>query len=126
VKDPKAALRQRMHEIERTRVRYVYRRIHVLLKRQSWQLGRNQAFRLYQQEQLQLRSKLPRRRKMVVCRQVRIKPIPPDQVWSMDFVADQLANGAKFRTPTIIDVFCKEAPAFEVGQRLGGEHVLAA
>ena len=115
-----------MHEIARTRVRYGYRRIHVLLKREGWQLGRNQAFRLYQEEQLQLRSKLPRRRKMVVCRQVRIKPTAPNQVWSMDFVADQLANGAKFRTLTIIDVFSKEALAIEVGQRLGGEHVVAA
>lgn len=126
VKDPKTALRQRMHEIARTRVRYGYRRIHVLLKREGWQLGRNQAFRLYQEEQLQLRSKLPRRRKMVVCRQVRIKPTEPNQVWSMDFVADQLANGARFRTLTIIDVFSKEALAIEVGQRLGGEHVVAA
>jgi putative transposase len=126
VKDPKTALRRRMHEIAHTRVRYGYRRIHVLLKREGWQLGKNQAFRLYQEEQLQLRSKLPKRRKMVVCRQVRIKPTQPNQVWSMDFVADQLANGAKFRTLTIIDVFSKEALAIEVGQRLGGEHVVAA
>jgi putative transposase len=126
VKDPKTALRRRMHEIARTRIRYGYRRIHVLLKREGWQLGKNQAFRLYQEEQLQLRSKLPKRRKMVVCRQVRIKPTQPNQVWSMDFVADQLANGARFRTLTIIDVFSKEALAIEVGQRLGGEHVVAA
>jgi putative transposase len=126
VKDPKTALRQRMHEIARTRMRYGYRRIHVLLKREGWQLGRNQAFRLYQQEQLQLRSKLPRRRKMVVCRQGRIKPTQPDQAWSMDFVADQLANGARFRTLTIIDVFSKEALAIEVGQRLSSDHVVAA
>jgi putative transposase len=117
VKDPKTALRQRIHEIARTRVRYGYRRIHVLLKREGWQLGRNQAFRLYQEEQLQLRPKLPRRRKMVVCRHHRIKPTQPNQAWSMDFVADQLANGAKFR---------KEALAIEVGQRLSGEHVVAA
>jgi putative transposase len=126
VKDPKTALRRRMHEIAHTRVRYGYRRIHVLLKREGWQLGKNQAFRLYQEEQLQLRSKLPKRRKMVVCRQTRIKPTQPNQVWSMDFVADQLANGARFRTLTIIDVFSKEALAIEVGQRLGGEHVVAA
>jgi hypothetical protein len=47
VKDPKTALRRRMHEIAHTRVRYGYRRIHVLLKREGWQLGKNQAFRLY-------------------------------------------------------------------------------
>jgi putative transposase len=44
----------------------------------------------------------------------------------MDFVADQLAHGARFRTLTIIDLFSKEALATEVGQRLGGEHVVAA
>ena len=126
VKDPKTALRRRMHEIAHTRVRYGYRRIHVLLKREGWQLGKNQAFRLYQVEQLQMRSKLPRRRKMAECRQIRIRPTQPNQVWSMDFVADQLANGAKFRTLTIIDVFSKEALAIEVGQQPGGEHVVAA
>ena len=126
VKGQKTALRRRMHESARTRVRYGYRRIHVLLKREGWQLGKNQAFRLYQGEQLQLRSKLPKRCKMVVCRQARIKPTHPNQVWSMDFVAAQLANGARFRTLTIIDVFSKEALAIGVGQRLGGEHVVAA
>ncbi len=31
-----------MQEIARTRVRYGYRRIHVLLKREGWQVGKNQ------------------------------------------------------------------------------------
>ncbi len=126
VKDPKHALRRRMRELAHTRVRYGYRRLHVLLKREGWQLGRNQVFRLYREEQLQLRSKLPRRRKMVVARHDRVKPSKLNEVWSMDFVADQLANGAKFRTLTIIDVFSKEALAIDVGQRLRGEHVIAA
>jgi putative transposase len=34
-KDPKLALRGRMREIARTRVRYSYRRIHVLLRREG-------------------------------------------------------------------------------------------
>ena len=42
VKDPKQALRRRMREVAQTRVRYGYRRIHVLLKREGWQLGKNQ------------------------------------------------------------------------------------
>ena len=125
VKDPKQALRGRMREIAQTRVRYGYRRIHVLLKREGWQLGKNQAYRLYSEEQLQLRSKLPKRRKMVVTRQAKIKPAKTNEAWSMDFVADQLANGMKFRTLTIVDVFSKEALAIEVGQRLRSEHVVA-
>ena len=47
-------------------------RVHILLKREGWQLGRSQAYRLYSEEQLQLRSKLPKRRKMVVQRRQRI------------------------------------------------------
>ena len=50
VKDPRHDLRSRMHEIARTRVRYGYRRIHVLLKRDGWQLGKNQMYRLYREE----------------------------------------------------------------------------
>lgn len=36
VKDPQLALRQRMREIAQVRVRYGYRRIHVLLRREGW------------------------------------------------------------------------------------------
>lgn len=126
VKDRRDGLRLRMREIAQTRVRYGYRRIHVLLKREGWQLGKNQMYRLYNEEELQLRSKLPKRRKMAVLRQARIKASRPNEAWSMDFVADQLSNGMKFRTLTIVDVFSREALAIEVGQRLGGEHVVAA
>ncbi len=123
VKDPRPELRACMREIAHTRVRYGYRRVHVLLRREGWQLGRNQTYRLYCEEQLQLRSKLPKRRKMVVTRMAKIVPVKPNDAWSMDFVADQLADGSKFRTLTIVDVFTKEALAIEVGQRLKGEHV---
>ena len=124
VKDPQLALRGRMHEIARTRVRYGYRRIHVLLRREGWRLGRNQAYRLYTQEALQLRSKLPKRRKMVVTRRERFEPRRPNEAWSMDFVADQLTNGQRFRALTIMDVFSREALAIKVDQRLRGEHVV--
>ena len=74
---------------------------------------------------MQLRSKLPKRRKMVVTRHVRVTPTAADQVWSMDFVADQLAKGTKFRALTIVEVFTREALAIDVGQRLRGEDVVA-
>jgi hypothetical protein len=39
VKDRRNDLRGRMHEIARTRLRYGYRRINVLLEHDGWQLG---------------------------------------------------------------------------------------
>jgi putative transposase len=125
IKDRRDDLRARMHEIARTRVRYGYRRIHVLLKRDGWKLGKNQMYRLYREEQLQLRSKLPKRRKMVVTRRERIRPRAVNEIWSLDFVADQLVDGTRFRALTVVDVFSREALAIEVGQRLRGEHVVA-
>jgi putative transposase len=43
----------------------------------------------------------------------------------MDFVADQLGNGAKFRILTAVDIFTRQALAVEAGSRLRGEHVVA-
>jgi putative transposase len=37
-KDPRHDLRQRMREIANTRIRYGYRRVHVLLRREGWSL----------------------------------------------------------------------------------------
>ena len=125
VKDPRHDLRSRMHEIAQARVRCGYRRIHVLLKRDGWQLGKNQMYRLYCEERLQLRSKLPKRRKMVVARRERIRPTASNDVWGLDFESDQLADGTRFRALTVVDIFSREALAIEVGQRLGGEHVVA-
>lgn len=124
VKNPRLDLRQRMRELARTRVRYGYRRLHVLLRREGWSLGRDQAYRLYCEEGLQLRSKLPRRRKMVVTRRERYVPRRVNQAWSMDFVSDQLVDGRRIRALTVVDVFSREALAIEVGQRMRAENVV--
>ena len=124
VLDPRLELRQRMHEIVRTRVRFGYRRVQVMLRREGWPVGRNLVYRLYREEGLALRSKRPRRRKMAVQRQARCQPKALNEAWSLDFIHDQLGNGQKFRALTIVDVYSRECLAIEVGQRLRGEHVV--
>jgi putative transposase len=113
-----------MHEIVRTRIRYGYRRVHVMLRRGGWVVGKNLVYRLYREEGLVLRSKRPRRRKMTVHREARCQPRRANEAWSLDFIHDQLSNGQKFRALTVVDVFSREALAIEVGQRLRGEHVV--
>jgi putative transposase len=44
----------------------------------------------------------------------------------MDFVADQLSDGRKIRTLTIVDLFTRECLGIEVGFSLRAEHVVAA
>ena len=125
-KDPRTALRVRMRELAQVRMRYGYRRLHVLLRREGWMLGRELVYRLYTEESLQLRSKRPRRRKMAVARRERYVPKRANQAWSMDFVADQLADGRKLRSLTVVDVFTREALCIRVGQRLRAEDVVDA
>jgi len=62
---------------------------------------------------------------MIVARRERARASAANEIWSLDFVSDQLANGMRFRALTVVDIFTREALAIEVGQRLGGEHVVA-
>jgi putative transposase len=124
VLNPRTELRQRMKEIAGTRVRYGYRRIQVMLKREGWPIGKNLMWRLYKEEGLALRKKLPRRRKMVVQREARFKAQRANDIWSLDFVADEFGNGQRFRALTVVDVFTREALAIDLGVRLRAEDVV--
>ena len=124
VSNPLTELRQRMHEIVATRIRYGYRRVHIMLKREGWQIGRNRVYRVYREEGLALKTKRPRRRKMATHREARCQPKAPNEAWSLDFVYDQLSNGQKIRALTVIDVFTRECLAIEVGHRLRGDNVV--
>ena len=70
------------------------------------------------------RMKPAGRRKAARQREEKLKPTAPDQAWSMDFVADQLQNGTRFRSLTIVDVYTREAVVIEVGQSLKGDDVV--
>ncbi len=75
-------LRARIKEIASARVRYGYRRIHVLLRREGWKINHKRIARLYTQEGLNLRSKAPKRRRSFVLRRVRTAATQANQVWS--------------------------------------------
>ena len=57
-----AALKGRIKDICETRVRYGYRRVHVLLQRDGWAINVKRVYRLYRELSLQLRNKTPKRR----------------------------------------------------------------
>ncbi len=86
-------LKQRIKEICVTRVRYGYRRVQVLLRRDGWAVNPKRIYRLYKELGLQLRNKIPKRRvkaKLLDDRQVATRT---NETGAMDFVHDQLATG---------------------------------
>ena len=124
-KDPLPALRQRARELAQARVRCGYRRLLVLLRREGWDVGKERFYRVYIEEGLALRRTRPWRHATAVYRDQRRPAMTRNDIWSMDFVADELADGRRFRTLTVIDLFTRECLAIEVGQGLRGQDVAA-
>ena len=114
----------RIREIAQTRVRYGYRKILVLLRREGWKVGKTLVQRLYQEEGLVLKQRPKRRRRAAERRPERVRTTEVNQAWSLDFVADQLVDGRRFRALTIVDVHTRESLAIEVGQSLKGTDVV--
>ena len=108
-----AQLSERIKEIAAIRVRYGYRRIHVLLRREGWRVNVKRVCRLYREMGLQLRNKTPKRRVKAKLREDRRPAMRTNEIWAMDFVHDQLATGTKLRVLTIVDTFSRFSPAIE-------------
>src|SRR5262245_11976037 len=106
-----AVLRKRVREIAETRVRYGYRRIHVLLRREGWRVNAKRVYRIYREQGLQLRNKVPKRRVKAKLRDDRRAAVRANETWAMDFVHDQLATGRKLRVLTVVDTYTRYAPA---------------
>lgn len=114
------AVRKRIIEIAAARVRYGVNRIHVLLRREGWKDNKKRVHRIYKEEGLNIRSKRPRRSKGAAHRMERPEINNLHQCWSMDFVADQLFDGRRFRVLTLVDNFSRMCLAMRIGQSIKG------
>ena len=121
--DQQMALRLRLKDLAAARVRWGYRRLHVLLGREGWKINHKRVYRLYKQEGLELRMR-PRRKKRAATPRVPCPPATaPNERWSLDFLADRLADGRAFRVLTLVDNVSRVSPALEVDSSLTGKRV---
>jgi putative transposase len=125
-KSDQAPLRMRICDLVKSRVRYGYFRIYILLRREGWRVNHKRVHRLSRDEGLSLRLKRPRRHVRAAQRERQPAALRPNERWSMDFVSDALFDGRRLRALTIVDAFTREALAIEVDQGIKGEQVVAA
>jgi len=104
------AVRERMRALAAERRRFGYRRLQWLLEREGVRMNHKRFRRLYREEKLQVRRRRGRRRAIGV-RAPLMLPRGPNQRWSIDFIADQLTSGRRFRILTVVDDFTKESLA---------------
>jgi putative transposase len=111
-------LRTRLRELAEQRRRWGYRRLHILLEREGWEVNSKRVYRLYVEEKLAVRRRKRRRR---ICAQARVllaAPVRSNETWTMDFLQDALASGRKVRTLSIEDAYTREMLAIEVDTSL--------
>jgi len=122
---PQDALRQRLRELAASRVRFGYRRLTVILRREGWRVNPKRVYRLYTEDGLTVRTKtrkkLARRSRMVTPKAMR-----PNQKLSMDFMSAKLLDGHWFRVLTVIDQFTRECLALVADRALNGHKVTLA
>ena len=107
-RDPQIELRVRLRDLAAARVCYGYRRLHVLLRREGWPVNHKRVHRLYAEEGLSIRTKLPRRKRAWRYRVGRAGAGAANEVWAMDFMSDQLFDGRPIRILTVVDIHTRE------------------
>jgi putative transposase len=75
-----AAIEQRIKEMCQTRVRFGYRRVHLLLRRDGWEINAKKTYRIYKELGMQLRNKMPKRRVKAKLREDRKDAARPNDV----------------------------------------------
>jgi putative transposase len=116
-------LRQRLRELAAERRRFGYRRLGWLLEREGHVLNRKKLYRLYREEKLMVRRRRGRKRALGTRAPMTV-PSAINQRWSLDFVADALSDGRRFRILCVVDDFSRECLATVVDTSLGGVRVV--
>lgn len=91
------------------------------IKGHPW--NKKRVYRIYCDLELNLRVK-PRKRLKREKPEALAVPSAPNDTWSMDFMADQLADGKAFRTLNVIDDFNREGLGIEVDFSLPAMRVI--
>ena len=115
-------LRKQLRDLAAQRRRFGYRRLGLMLKRQGIKLNRKKLYRLYKEERLTVRKRGGRKRALGTRAPMAI-PQGRNLRWSLDFVADTLVTGRRFRILTLVDDFTRECLGLVVDTSLTGMRV---
>jgi len=109
-------------EVAHARRRFGYRRIHDLLRPEFPGVNHKRVYRLYSAANLAVRKR--KKAKRPANERVPLQLAQTvNEVWSMDFVSDSLANGRRLKCLTVADDFSHECVDIAVDYGISGEYV---
>jgi putative transposase len=115
-------LKCRLKELAGRYIRFGYRRLGNCLRQDGMVINHKRVYRIYRELNLVVRQS-KRKKRYAVRGEARMFTTQANQMWSMDFVSDQLRYGRRFRTLNIIDNFTRESLAIEVDTSLPASRV---
>jgi len=120
--DRNVELREKIVAIAQRHRRYGSAMIYLKLRQAGEIVNHKRVDRLYAKEGLQVKR---RQRKKIPLgeRQPLLRPTAPNEVWSMDFVFDRVADGRVIKCLVIVDDGTHEAVAIDPEHSIGGERL---
>lgn len=115
-------LRLRLRSLAEERVRWGYRRLHVLLRREGIQANHKAVYRLYREEGLAVRRR--KRKRVAVPRRPMVLPQRVNERWSMDYMSDVLRSGRRIRIFNVVDDLSREGLRSDVDTSFPARRVI--
>ena len=109
-------------EIAQARRRFGYRRIHDMLQADFPGVNHKRVYRLYSEANLAVRKRKKVKRPAAERMPLQVAQAV-NEVWSMDFVSDSLANGRRIKFLTVADDFSHECVDISVDWGISGLYV---
>jgi putative transposase len=117
-------LREQVVKLARSKPRYGYRRLHVLVRRSGEAINHKRLYRVYREAGLCLR-----RKKRKHCARISAplrQYTAANQEWGLDFAHDALATGRTIRVLSVLDAYTRECLALEVDTSFASQRVTRA
>ena len=114
-------LRTRLVELARSKPRFGYRRLHVLLRRNGEQVNHKRLHRVYREAGLAIRRK--KRKHCVREGKPLLVRTSANQEWALDFVHDAVECGRTIRVLSVVDAYTRECLGLEVDTSFASRRV---
>ena len=127
-KNDEEELRLALVKLAKRYGRYGYRKIAALLRVDGWTVNHKKVERIWREEGLQLPKRHKKRRRLYHkdSSVIRLRPLHPNHIWSVDFVHDKLSSGRSYKMLTVLDEYTRQALCVEVKPKMGSADVLEA
>ena len=114
-------LRTRLVELARSKPRFGYRRLQVLLQRGGELVNHKRVHRVYREAGLAIRRK--KRKHCVREGKPLLARTAANQEWALDFIHDAVACGRTIRVLSVVDAYTRECLALEVDTSFASRRV---